>query len=84
MLGEHHDIKHEFPQFGDQIEDLRRINPAFDALMKEHDHLDDEIRKLEEHDLPVADPYFEDLKKKRAFLKDRIYETLKKDENRSR
>ena len=76
MLGEHHDIEHEFPEFQERIEELKRINPAFLALMKEHDQLDNEIRRLEEHEQPVADLYIEDLKKRRAFLKDRIYEML--------
>lgn len=76
MLGEHHDIEHEFPEFHDQIEKLKRINPAFLALMKEHDSMDDQIRVLEEQDQPVSDIFIEELKKKRAFLKDRIYETL--------
>lgn len=78
MLGEHHDIEHEFPEFTREIEELKKINPAFMALMKEHDQLDNEIRRLEEHDQPVSDPFIEDLKKKRAFLKDRIYEILKR------
>lgn len=78
MLGESHDINHEFPEYIEKIDSLKKINPAFEALMKEHDKLDGEIRDLEEHDQPVADIYIEDLKKKRAFLKDRIYEALRK------
>lgn len=77
MLGEHHDIENEFPEFHNRIEELKRINPAFLAMMKEHDQLDNEIRRLEEHEQPVADTHIEDLKKKRAFLKDRLYEILK-------
>ena len=77
MLGERHDIENEFPQYQQQIEELKRINPAFSALMKEHDELDNEIRRLEEHAQPVDDTYIEEIKKKRAFLKDRVYEMLK-------
>jgi len=77
MLGERHDIENEFPQFQQQIEEMKRINPAFSALMKEHDQLDNEIRRLEEQAQPVGDTYIEELKKKRAFLKDRVYEMLK-------
>ena len=77
MLGERHDIENEFPEYQQQIEELKRINPAFLALMKEHDQLDNEIRRLEEHEQPVGDTYIEELKKKRAFLKDRVYEMLK-------
>ncbi len=77
MLGERHDIENEFPKYQQQIEELKRINPAFSALMKEHDQLDNEIRRLEEHAQPVDDTYIEEIKKKRAFLKDRVYEMLK-------
>ena len=77
MLGEQHDIDHEFPEFHDKILFLSDRDPEFVALMKEHDRLDQEIRDLELHDLPVSDIYIEDQKKKRALLKDRIYEILR-------
>ncbi len=77
MLGEHHDIDHEFPRFHEKIVVLYDRDPEFAALMKEHDRLDDEIRQLEEHNSPVADAYLEDQKKKRALLKDRVYDILR-------
>ena len=77
MLGEQHDIDHEFPKFHEKIVELSDRDPEFAALMKEHDRLDDEIRKLEEHDSPVSDIYIEDQKKKRALLKDKVYEILR-------
>ena len=45
--------------------------------MDDHDKLDNKIRDLEEHDQPTSDFHMEELKKKRAFLKDRIYEILR-------
>jgi uncharacterized protein YdcH (DUF465 family) len=77
MLGEHHDIDHEFPEYHDKIVVLSDRDPEFAALMKEHDRLDDEIRDLELHDQPVADTFIEDQKKKRALLKDKIYDILR-------
>jgi len=77
MLGEPHNIDHEFPEYHDKIEQFSDRDPEFAALMKEHDRLDKEIRELELHDQPVADTYLEDQKKKRALLKDRIYEILR-------
>ena len=77
MLGEHHDIDHEFPKYHDKIVELSERDPEFAALMKEHDRLDDEIRDLEEHDSPVSDVYLEDQKKKRALLKDKVYDILR-------
>ncbi len=77
MLGEHHDIDHEFPKFHERITVLSDRDPEFAALMREHDRLDDEIRQLEEHNSPVADTYIEDQKKKRVLLKDRVYDILR-------
>jgi uncharacterized protein YdcH (DUF465 family) len=79
MLGEQHDIDHEFPEYHDRIVVLSDRDPEFAALMKEHDRIDTEIRDLELHDQPVADAYIETQKKKRALLKDRIYEILRHD-----
>jgi uncharacterized protein len=77
MLGEHHDIDHEFPEFHNKILHLSDRDPEFAALMKEHDRIDGEIRELELHDQPVADSFLEDQKKKRALLKDKIYDILR-------
>jgi uncharacterized protein YdcH (DUF465 family) len=77
MLGEEHDIDHEFPEYHETIVRLSDRDPEFAALMHEHDKLDAEIRDLELHNQPVADTYMEDQKKKRALLKDKIYEILR-------
>lgn len=78
MLGEIHDILHEFPTLKGKINELHENNPTFSRMMDEHDKLDSEIRDLEEHDQPTSDYYMEELKKKRALLKDRIYDLLRK------
>ncbi len=77
MLGENHDIFHEFPEFKDRIEGLAEKNPDFCELMGEHDVLDKEIRDLEIANQPVADEYMEDLKKKRIALKDQLYDLIR-------
>ena len=77
MLGEIHDILHEFPNREELIKDLHDNNPEFARLMDEHDKLDTEIRDLEEQDQPTSDFRMEELKKKRAFLKDQIYDILR-------
>ncbi len=77
MLAEHHDIIHEFPDFHRKIERLRASDSAFDTLVARHDHLDDEIRRLEELQSPTSDEEMEKLKFERAALKDKVYETLR-------
>ena len=77
MLGESHDLLHEFPDLEAKIANLRESDGEFSRLMTEYDNLDARVRKLEELGTPVADETIEDLKKERLLLKDRLYEILR-------
>lgn len=77
MLGETHDLIHEFPDLKGKIEAKRASDPRFAELMDEYDQLDAEIRRLEELGQPVCDETMEDLKKKRVTLKDSLYTALR-------
>ena len=76
MLGEHHDIDHYLPEFHEKLVELRAKDAAFDALVTEHDTLDNQIRELEERQQPTSDAEIEKMKFKRAALKDQIYQAL--------
>ena len=76
MLGEMHDLMHEFPEYKDRIAALRGSDQKFAAMMDEYDSLDENIRSLEESGVPVADETIEELKFKRVELKDRLYQYL--------
>ena len=77
MLGEPHDLLHEFPELQEKINELRETDPNFAQLMEQYDALDKRVRELEELAQPVADETMEDLKKERLLLKDRLYAVLK-------
>jgi hypothetical protein len=77
MLGEIHDVIHEFPELEGKIDAMRASNEAFAKLMDEYDALDAKVRKLEELGTPVADETIEDLKKERLLLKDKLYDLLR-------
>ncbi|ESQ15999.1 MAG: hypothetical protein N838_27700, partial [Thiohalocapsa sp. PB-PSB1] len=62
MLGEQHDLIHEFPDYELKIADLREGNPPFATMMDQYDDLDARVRKLEELGTPVADETIEELK----------------------
>ena len=79
MLGESHDILHEFPEYEGKIKDLVSTDTGFAGMLKDHDQVDAQIRELELHDQPVADEFMENLKKQRAMLKDQLYERLRED-----
>lgn len=77
MLGEIHDVLHEFPELEGKIDAMRASNAAFAELMDSYDTLDAKVRKLEELGTPVADETIEELKKERLLLKDRLYDLLR-------
>lgn len=77
MLGEPHDLLHEFPELEGRIEQMRASNEEFSRLMGEYDTLDSRVRQIEELGTPVADETIEDLKKERLKLKDQLYALLR-------
>ena len=77
MLSEHHDISHEFPEWRTMLDSLRTTDSKFDALVAKHDYIDDEIRRLEERQLPISDSEIEKMKFERAALKDKVYHALR-------
>ncbi|ATC94234.1 YdcH family protein [Pseudoalteromonas tunicata] len=77
MTIEKHDIHHEFPEFKDEIRDLKMNNAHFSRLFKEYHELDHEVIRIEEGVENTADDYLEHLKVKRLRLKDEIYAMLK-------
>ncbi|EIC21232.1 YdcH family protein [Thiorhodovibrio frisius] len=76
MLGEMHDLIHEFPDLVGKIDAMRESDVDFAADMDRYDALDERVRRLEELGTPVADETIEDLKKERLLLKDRLYARL--------
>lgn len=77
MLGEMHDVLHEFPELEGKIDEMRASNATFAKLMDTYDGLDAKVRQLEELGTPVADETIEDLKKQRLLLKDQLYDLLR-------
>ncbi|MDA0347148.1 MAG: DUF465 domain-containing protein [Verrucomicrobia bacterium] len=77
MLGEHHDIDREFPEYHAQLEALSTKDERFKELVEQHDSLDNRIRRLEEKQLPISDIEIEKMKFERTALKDRIYQALR-------
>lgn len=77
MLGEHHDLVHEFPEFRDQIHALKVSNGHFARLFDEYHHIDRQIRRIEQQVETAPDEYAETLKKRRLQLKDELYRLLR-------
>ena len=76
MLGEKHDLIHEFPEFREKIHELKLNNSHFSRLFDEYGELDHAVRRCETGVETHADDYVEDLKKQRLALKDALYKML--------
>lgn len=77
MLGEKHDLVHEFPEFKDKIHELKTSNDHFAKMFNEYHVLEHEVRRIEEGVETTSDEYLEEQKKKRLYLKDQLFGMLK-------
>ena len=77
MLGEKHDLMHEFPEYEERIQELTTTNEQFISMVKEYDEIDRIIRRSELEEEVHADDYIEELKKKRVALKDELFQMLR-------
>lgn len=73
MLGEKHDLIHEFPEHKDRIHELKLNDHHFAKLFDEYHEIEHEVRRIEEGNETPSDEYTEELKKKRLKLKDDLY-----------
>lgn len=77
MLGEHHDLAHEFPEFKEQIHALKLSDRHFARRFEEYETIDKEIYRIEEQIETTSDEYLEGLKLRRIELKDELYAMLR-------
>jgi uncharacterized protein YdcH (DUF465 family) len=77
MLGEHHSLINEFPEYKDRIHELKMNNRHFGRLSEKYESIDKEIFRIEEQIENTTDEHLEELKFKRVQLKDELYALLK-------
>lgn len=77
MLGESHNLFHEFPEKKGMIEKLMVEDADFKNHANEYHTIDTNIRELETNGSPTTDEHMHDLKVRRAHLKDVLYAKLK-------
>ena len=71
-----HNLFREFPEFSDRIESLWQEDREFATAAEEYHALDKQIRGLQMNQIPMSDFQFEELKKRRCLLKDRLYNMI--------
>ncbi|UAA37687.1 DUF465 domain-containing protein [Paraneptunicella aestuarii] len=73
-----HSLANELPEYKDKIHELKMSDNHFHRLHNEYDEIDHEIHRIENGTENTSDMYLEDLKKKRLYLKDIMFDMLKK------
>ncbi len=76
MIGEHHDLLHELPEYKDKIHEMKVSNAHFAKLFDQYHEVDHEVRRIEQGIETPADEYTEEVKKKRLALKDELFQML--------
>ena len=64
MMGQNHDVYHEFPEFLDQIKSLQSSDLEFARLCDEYNQLNREVIRVEQHIEPVSQLWFRGLEEK--------------------
>jgi uncharacterized protein YdcH (DUF465 family) len=67
-----------FPEYRDQITQLKLSDLNFVRLFEKHNALDQKIRHMEAHIEPGTHEEIEQLKKEKLLIKDALYDILKK------
>jgi uncharacterized protein YdcH (DUF465 family) len=76
----HHPFVAEFPEHRETIRSLKLADGKFRQMFEEYHHLDDEICRIEEDIEFATDQEIDELKFKRAKLKDALYNAVHKHE----
>jgi len=72
----HHPLVHELSKHKDTIIYLRSTNDEFRKTYNEYHHLDDSVYRIEEDIDDATDQELQDLKRRRAKLKDWLFHTV--------
>ncbi|BFM51344.1 DUF465 domain-containing protein [Marinomonas sp. THO17] len=72
-----HSLINEFPEYKDDIHDLKMEDAHFRKLYNEYNHLTHEIEKMEKEIIPATTQQEESLKKQRLQLKDTLQGYIK-------
>jgi uncharacterized protein YdcH (DUF465 family) len=73
----HHSILREFPEYRDTVKLLKAGDVNFRKMFDEYHTLDEAIYRIEDEIDFASDQEIEELKKRRAWLKDRIYQSIR-------
>ncbi len=76
MSAPNHSLYHDFPEHRDRIQQLKLSDEDFARMATEYHQIDHSIRGLESRGVPTSNDNFEQLKRRRLQLKDRLFQML--------
>ena len=76
MFGESHDLATEFPEYKEQIHQLKMEDRHFSRLFDEYHEVDSQLHRIEQAIEVHADDFVEGLKLRRLNIKDGLYGML--------
>ncbi|GAA6189158.1 YdcH family protein [Litorivita sp. NS0012-18] len=71
-----HELHEEFPQFADKMTELKAADAHFSKLADEYHEINRAVHRAETDIEPTSDLTQTEMRKKRAALKDEIYQIL--------
>ena len=77
MQHEHHDLIHEFPEYREEIHNLKMTNERFRELFDAYHKIDREVYRVENNIEPRSDAALGEIKKRRLALKDELFRILR-------
>jgi uncharacterized protein YdcH (DUF465 family) len=72
-----HELAEEFPEFKERIHELKTSDGHFQRLFEDYHVLNREVHRVEAAGVNVSDEHYEEIKRKRLGLKDKIFAILK-------
>lgn len=76
MAIEKHDLHHEFPEYHEEIHELKMNNAHFAKLFKEYHEVDKEVLRIEEQIETPSDEVTNERKSRRLALKDELHKMI--------
>ena len=77
MQHDHHDLIHEFPEYREEIHNLKTTNEHFREIFDAYHTVDKEVYRVENNIEPRSDAALEELKKRRLALKDELFKMIR-------
>ena len=77
MTNTPHELAADFPEFTDQIRQLKETDPRFSKLMDDYHQINRQVHRAETFVEPMSEDSETELRKQRAVLKDQLYRMMR-------